>query len=194
MRSHRCDPSDERGNLPTAVSSYIGRDAELDEVTVLAGDHRMVTVVGVGGVGKTRLALEAARRVADDFADGAWFVDLAPRRDTEGVVDAATSALGVISEPGESPHAALLDHLRERRALVVLDNCEHVIDGVATLCGGILRDTAGVTVLATSREPVAIPGERVWPMPSLRQATELPCSSSAPATTPASPPPPTSAR
>ncbi len=162
-----------QGNLPAAVSSFIGRDAELDEVTALVGEHRMVTMVGVGGVGKTRLALEAARRVADEFADGAWFVDLAPRRDADGVIEATASSLGVIPEPGESPQASVLEDLRDRRALVVLDNCEHVIDGVAALCGDILRDTTGVTVLATSREPVAIPGERVWPMPSLPQATEL---------------------
>jgi predicted ATPase/class 3 adenylate cyclase len=161
------------GNLPGSVSSFLGRGAELDEVTVLLGGHRMVTLAGVGGVGKTRLALEAARRVAAGFADGVWFVDLGPRRDADGVIEATASALGVIPEPGEALKAAVLGHLSELRTLLVMDNCEHVIDGVAALCTDILRDAAGVTVLATSREPVAITGELVWPIPSLRQPTEL---------------------
>ncbi len=163
----------QRGNLPSPASSFVGRVAEVTEVVAMLGAGRLVTLVGVGGVGKTRLAIEAARQIGDEFPDGAWFVDLAPRRDADGVVEAAASCMGVTPQAGEPLLAAVVDYLSARRALLLFDNCEHVLDGVATLFVEILADAAGVTVLATSREPVGIAGERVWPMPSLEQATEL---------------------
>ncbi|GII80945.1 SARP family transcriptional regulator [Sphaerisporangium rufum] len=164
-------------NLPEAVTGLIGRDAALDDIRDRLHHDRLVTLTGPGGVGKTRLAAEAARRDAAAFPDGVWFVDLAALEPTTGEhaapgpAEAVLAVLGVrdAAEPGESPDGTgrLVAALRPRRALLLLDNCEHVVEPVAELADRLLRETTGIRVLATSQEPLGLPGEVVWSVPPL---------------------------
>jgi predicted ATPase/class 3 adenylate cyclase len=154
-------------NLPVQLTTFIGRDAEIADVSAALAESRIVTLTGVGGVGKTRLALQAAAEVLAGFADGAWFVELAPVSDPEAVVDAIATAVGS-PQSGETPvEDALVDFLRGRRALLALDNCEHVLDRVASVVTRIVRECPDVTVLCTSREGLAVPGERIYAVPAL---------------------------
>ena len=139
-----------------ALTSFVGRAVELDEVAGLLGECRLVTVTGPGGVGKTRLAGEVARRVVGRFADGAWLVELAAVRDAALVPAAVAVALEVHQPPGMSIVEALTGVLARRQLLLVLDNCEHVAAAAAELCGAVLPAADDVRVLATSREPVGI--------------------------------------
>jgi predicted ATPase/DNA-binding SARP family transcriptional activator len=141
------------GNLPAAVSSFVGREAELAEVIAQVGDRRLVTLVGPGGAGKTRLALEAAGRMGASFVDGAWLVELAPLRDGADVWAATASAFGL------DDSARLESFVAERRILLVLDNCEHVIHDAAVVADRLLRAGGGTTILATSRERLGVTGE-----------------------------------
>ncbi|MFI6323944.1 BTAD domain-containing putative transcriptional regulator [Nonomuraea sp. NPDC050556] len=160
-----------RGNLPGPVSELIGRDGALAEVTALLGDHRLVTLTGPGGVGKTRLALEAGAAVAADHPDGVWLVELAAidQPSVMAVYDAMTSALGVRDDvthhPGEG--CRLMDAVGDRRLLLILDNCEHLMDPVGTLVQELLKSSPHVTILATSREPLNMTGEVLRPVPPL---------------------------
>ncbi|MBB5101670.1 BTAD domain-containing putative transcriptional regulator [Streptomyces spectabilis] len=165
-----------RTNLPAPVSGLVGRDDAVPGVRRLLGATRLVTLTGPGGVGKTRLAVAAARGLVPDFPDGVWLVELAGidaggDRAAEAVAEAVTRALGLHEEPGAGPPrdavARLTDALRARRLLLVLDNCEHVVDAVAAVAAGLLRDAADLTVLATSQEPLDVSGERVFPVPPL---------------------------
>ncbi|HUR02625.1 MAG TPA: BTAD domain-containing putative transcriptional regulator [Nonomuraea sp.] len=160
-------------NLPASLSDLIGRDGALAEVRTLLEHGRLVTLTGSGGVGKTRLALETATRLADTYADGAWLVELAPLDRSVGVdervvAETVAAALDIREDAGGTPLAdRLAGALRSRQLLLVLDNCEHVIEQVAELAGRLLRAAPGLRVLATSREPLAVVGEVLWSVPPL---------------------------
>jgi predicted ATPase/class 3 adenylate cyclase len=155
------------GNLPFQVSSFVGRDRELVRGVEALGSSRVVTLTGVGGVGKTRLALQLAAEMLPRFRDGAWLVELALVRDPERVTDAVASVFGVSARTGLSIGETLVEFLRTKQMLLVLDNCEHLLDVVADLVERIERSCGGVVVLATSRESLALDGERVLGVPSL---------------------------
>jgi len=155
------------GNLPTELTSFIGRRDELAEVRrLLAGSH-LVTLTGVGGVGKTRLALRAAAGLARAFPDGVWLVRLDQLRQEALVAQAVAGTLGLQDRVGYSPAASLAEYLAERRLLLVLDNCEHLVGAVAKLADQLLRAAPDLRVLATSREALNIDGETVLPVPPL---------------------------
>lgn len=160
-----------RHNLPVSPTPFVGRERELEQVTALLEGARLVTFVGVGGGGKTRLALETAGRVLGSFADGVFLVELAPLSDPDLVAPAVVSAVGlVIDQLGPGPDAVLerlAEHLARRRVLIVLDNCEHVVERVAAVADALLRSCPDLTLLATSREPLGVPGEELWRIPSL---------------------------
>jgi non-specific serine/threonine protein kinase len=154
-------------NLPLRLSSFIGRGREVTELQTLLSDDRLLTLTGPGGAGKTRMAIEVASEVVDDFRDGAWLAELASLSDSDLVAQAVAQALGVREAPGRPLIGALLEHLESREALLVLDNCEHLIDACATLADTLLRSCPKVRILATSREALGIAGERTWPVPPL---------------------------
>ncbi|NHC15679.1 AfsR/SARP family transcriptional regulator [Motilibacter deserti] len=163
---HEPRPSSRRSPIPVASSSFVGRERELAQVGDWLRQHRLVTLVGSGGAGKTRLALEAAQR--HPGPDGPWLVLLAGVRDPELVPAAVADALGVSAGAGTTRAEAVVEALRERSALVVLDNCEHVLDAAADLVTAVLDAAPNVRVLATSRERLAVPGEAlvgVAPLP-----------------------------
>ena len=137
--------------FPAALTSFIGRDEPLREVAGLLEQHRLVTVTGPGGAGKTRLAGQVARQVAGRFADGAWLVELAPVRDPAQVAAMVAAVLGVREQPGMPAGEALARVLARQQLLLVLDNCEHVLGAAAQLCAGLLRACDDLRVLATSR-------------------------------------------
>jgi predicted ATPase/class 3 adenylate cyclase len=157
-------------NLPLNSQELIGREDELAAVVKLLLTTHLLTVVGAGGVGKTRFALEIAGLLRDTYPDGAWFVELAPTADPALVAAAVADALGVHEEPGRPLMDTVLDALRGRRLLLVLDNCEHLIQACARFAERVLHACADVRTLATSREPLGIDGETIWRMPSLRTA------------------------
>ena len=155
------------GNLRRTPSSFIGRESELDAVATALEAHRLVTLTGVGGVGKTRLATEVAARLADEFPDGVWLFELAPVGDPEAVPDAVAAVLGITQQPGKSVTESVATALDGRVRLLVIDNCEHVRDAAADLIEDILAHSATVKILATSREGLGIADEQLWPVPSL---------------------------
>ncbi|HWG61230.1 MAG TPA: adenylate/guanylate cyclase domain-containing protein [Streptosporangiaceae bacterium] len=154
-------------NLPAQVSSFIGRVGELAEVRRLVTTSRLVTLTGSGGAGKTRLSLQVAAGLIDGSGDGVWFVDLAPLQDADLVAVTVAKVLGIHEEPGRSVLDTLVDGVGPRNLLLVLDNCEHVVDTCAKLADALLRNCPNVVLLATSREPLGIDGERVHRVPSL---------------------------
>jgi predicted ATPase len=143
----------------TELTSFVGRAGPVCEVAGRLEQHRLVTVTGPGGVGKTRLAGQVARRVAGWFADGAWLAELAPVQHGAQVPAVVAAALGVPEQPGVPLAEALARMLSRRQLLLVLDNCEHVIGAAASLCAGLLVACDDVRVLATSREPLRVAGE-----------------------------------
>ncbi len=155
------------GNLRPQLSSLIGRGPELVEVEAALRAHRLVTLTGVGGVGKTRLALELAAQVADKFSDGVWVFELASVGDPGAVSDAVASVLGITQQPGKSVTESIAVALEGRVRLLVFDNCEHVLDAAADLIEAIFAHSATVKILATSREGLGALDEQVWPVPSL---------------------------
>jgi predicted ATPase len=155
------------GNLRPAVTSFIGRESEVTEVQAVLRTHRLVTLTGVGGVGKTRLATEVAARLADEFPDGVWFFELAAVTDPAAVPDAVAAVLGITQQPGKSVANSVAAALEGRVRLLVFDNCEHVVDSVADLVEAILAASATVTILATSREGLGASEEQLWGVPSL---------------------------
>jgi predicted ATPase/DNA-binding SARP family transcriptional activator len=146
-------------NLPTPVSSFVGREDELGVIERLIGDHRLVTVTGTGGAGKTRLAIEIAGRVAGAFPDGVWFVDLAQVDAVGDVGGAVASSLGVAEPSVTDGVATIAARLRTQSVLLVLDNCEHVVSAVADLAESVLEGAPQVRILATSRRPLEVAGE-----------------------------------
>jgi predicted ATPase len=155
------------GNLRAAPTSFIGRESEVGEVLAAVKGHRLVTLTGVGGVGKTRLALEVAGRLVDEFPDGVWFFELAAVADPVAVPDAVAAVLGIIQQPGRSVAESVAAALEGRVRLLVFDNCEHVLDVAADLIEAILAASATTKIMATSREGLGIADERLWPVPSL---------------------------
>jgi len=154
------------GELPVEVTGFVGRQRELAELAGLLRAARLVTVTGPGGVGKTRIALRAAAQLAGEFAGGAWLVELSGLRDPELLPDTVASCLGLAGTEAHSQLDAILDHLRDQRMLLILDTCEHLIDACAMFADVLLRATR-VTVLATSRQPLAVPGEHTCVLPPL---------------------------
>src|ERR1700761_4158288 len=155
------------GNLRPATTSLIGRELEVPELQAAVKAHRLVTLTGVGGVGKTRLALEVAARLADDFPDGGWFFELAAVTDPAAMPDAVAAVLGITQQPGKTVADSVAAALEGRSRLLVFDNCEHVVDSVADLIEAILAASATVTILATSREGLGVSEEQLWRVPSL---------------------------
>jgi predicted ATPase/DNA-binding CsgD family transcriptional regulator len=154
-------------NLPLELSSFVGREKELAEVKRLLGETRLLTLTGSGGCGKTRLALAAASELVEGFEDGVWLVELAPLADPSLVAQAVASTLGAREQPGRSPTEMLSEYLGSKKILLVLDNCEHLIEACAELAETLLRSCPELRVLATSREALGITGEVAWPVPSL---------------------------
>jgi predicted ATPase/class 3 adenylate cyclase len=155
------------GNLRAPSSSLVGREYELAELDLVVKAHRLVTLTGVGGVGKTRLALEVAARSTDGFPDGVWVIELAPVGDPAAVPEAVAAVLGISQQPGKSLADSIAAALDGRTRLLVFDNCEHVLDAVADMVEAILRHSATVTILATSREGLRVTDEQLWSVPSL---------------------------
>ncbi|MGI5524765.1 BTAD domain-containing putative transcriptional regulator [Micromonospora sp. CA-259024] len=159
-------------NLRAELSSFIGKDDAAAEVGALVAEHRLTTLIGPGGSGKTRLATETARRMLDDLPDGAWLVELAAIGADGDVVQAALAGLGLRDALlGEAPSMELIDRLvaaiRDREALLILDNCEHVIESAAAFAHRLLGECRRLRILATSREPLGITGEALWPVAPL---------------------------
>jgi non-specific serine/threonine protein kinase len=163
----RDDTPTPRHNLPVQVTSFVGRAREIAEVKRLLTDTPLLTLTGTGGCGKTRLAIRAGADLVDRFTDGVWFVDLAPLADASLVPQAVATALGVREVPGRPLRTTIGEYLRGRAVLLVLDNCEHLLDACAHLADVLLRSCPRLRVLATSREILGLAGETAWRVPSL---------------------------
>jgi predicted ATPase/class 3 adenylate cyclase len=160
LRSLEATPN----NLPQQITSFIGREGELAEAETLLASTRLLTLLGMGGLGKTRLALRIGADALDDFPDGVWFVDLAPIRDPSLVPVETAKALGLREEPGAPLVDTLGNHLKSRKLLLILDNCEHLIGASASLANALLRTAPDLRILATSREALHVPGEQIYPV------------------------------
>jgi predicted ATPase/DNA-binding SARP family transcriptional activator len=169
------NPAEARHNLPAPLTRFIGRDSELDEITALLAEARLVSLTGVGGVGKTRLAIAAAYRLVPDYGGGVYFVDLSVVSNPDLVPREIATALGVQSQPDVALRSEIAERLREEDLLIVLDNCEHVLEITASVSHELLAAAPGLRVLATSREVVGIEGEHNYPVPPLEppDAVEL---------------------
>ena len=154
-------------NLPSELSSFVGREKELAEVKRLLENNRLLTLTGSGGCGKTRLALVVASEMVDGFDEGVWMVDLAPLADPALVPRAVASTLGVREQPDRTLTEILSEYLGSRKVLLVFDNCEHLIEACAKLAEALLRSCPELRILATSREALGITGEVTWFVPSL---------------------------
>lgn len=151
-------------NLPHQATSFIGRERELADVKDLLGTARLVTLLGMGGLGKTRLSLQAAAELIHQFPDGVWFLDLAPISDPALVVSETAQVLGVREEPDRPLLQSLCAHLKTHRALLIFDNCEHVIKVSAQMASAMLKVAPNVRIVASSREPLRSPGEQCYPV------------------------------
>ena len=160
-------PTRRPGNLPAEATSFIGRRRELAELRKKLAAGRLVSLVGPGGVGKTRLAVRIATDLARGFAGGAWLVELAEVRDPTLIGNATLAALDLRDQAATEPRALLLSYLRDKELLLVVDNCEHLLGAAALLVTDVLKTAPGVRVIATSREPLSVPGEHVLPVPPL---------------------------
>jgi predicted ATPase/class 3 adenylate cyclase len=154
-------------NLPSVVNAFVGRERELSEVRSLVGSARLVTLTGSGGSGKTRLALQAAAELLDSTADGVWFIDLAPIADGAQIPAVIAAVLGLPDQCGPDLGEAVTDALSGQDTLILLDNCEHLVDAAAKFCERVIQHCPRVRILATSREPLGIDGERAYRVPSL---------------------------
>ena len=165
-------PSHPPTNLPEPTSELIGRDVELDEISQLSASHRLVTLVGAGGIGKTRLGFEVARHLLPRFANGIWAIELAPLSDPELVPVTVATALGLELASGTASPLTVANALRSKQLMLVLDNCEHVVDAAARMAESLLRVNPAASVIATSREPLRAEGEWVYPVPPLAVPAE----------------------
>ncbi len=154
-------------NLPRALTSFIGRDHELAELAQLLPGNRLLTLIGSGGCGKTRLAMQLAAEVVERYPDGVWLAELAALTDPGLVPQALADVLGLKGQAGKSAKQSVVEHLASRHALLVLDNAEHLIDACARLADEVLKRCAGMSILATSRERLGVAGELTYRVPSL---------------------------
>jgi predicted ATPase/class 3 adenylate cyclase len=154
-------------NLPVQLTTFIGREKEIREVKTELETHRLVTLTGSGGTGKTRLSLQVAADLLETFEKGIWFVELAPLADPEWIPQAILSAIGVSEEPGKPPLEILKEYLHDKKILIVLDNCEHLIEASTKVANALLNAAAGLKILASSREALGVKGELSFPVPSL---------------------------
>ena len=160
-------------NVPEQATLFVGRQTALAELGTLVAEHRLVSVLGAGGVGKTRLASEIAPLIVDAFEDGVWMVELAKLREGAAVAAEVAATLGIRADAERGLEVTIAEALETKRLLLILDNCEHVLDDSAVLVQGLLQACPGVHVLATSREPIALPGERRYPLAPLSLPAEL---------------------
>jgi predicted ATPase/class 3 adenylate cyclase/DNA-binding CsgD family transcriptional regulator len=168
----RVSKTAETKNLPAQLTSFVGRLRQMSEVRDLLADNRMVTLTGAGGAGKTRLAIQVAAGVSAEFRDGVSYVDLAPIAHEAVVPVAVARALGLPDQPGRSTMETLTKFIGDRHTLMVLDNCEHLLDATASLAAELLATCPRLQALATSREPTGVPGEVTYQVPSLSLADE----------------------
>jgi predicted ATPase/class 3 adenylate cyclase len=159
-------------SLPVQLTSFVGRGSQMTDVRTLLADNRLVTLTGAGGAGKTRLAVEIAARIAAEFRDGVWYVDMAPTTYAEVVPVVVARALGLPDQPGTSTMDTLVRFVGERQMLIVLDNCEHLLDATASLVTELLGACPALRLLTTSREPINVSGEVTFLVPSLSLADE----------------------
>jgi predicted ATPase/class 3 adenylate cyclase/DNA-binding CsgD family transcriptional regulator len=159
-------------SLPSQLTNFVGRADELAQVTSILAENRLVTLTGAGGVGKTRLAIEVATRIGAEFDGGTWYVDLAPITDADVVPIAVVRALGLVDQLGAHTMHMLSGFIGKRRMLLVLDNCEHLLDSSAALVTALTGSCPRLTLLATSREPIGASGEATWRVPSLPLADD----------------------
>ena len=166
-------------NLPLQLTSFVGRESDVAHVAELLGGSRLVTLTGAGGSGKTRLAMQVAGELLDQYSDGVWLVDLAATNDADLVARSVAAACGVRELPLEHVDVAVARYLAERQVLLVVDNCEHLIEASASIVSVLLANCASVSVLATSREPLGVSGEVVYRVPSLAlpSDTDVQCAS-----------------
>jgi predicted ATPase/DNA-binding CsgD family transcriptional regulator len=160
-------PARHSGNLPAEATSFIGRRRELAEIRKKLTEARLVSLAGAGGVGKTRLAIRAAAELRRGFRDGGWLAEFAELREPDLVGNTVMAALGLRDQTGTEPMALLLSYLRDKELLLVVDNCEHLLDAAARLVAGIMKAAPDVRIIATSREPLSAPGEYVVAVPPL---------------------------
>jgi predicted ATPase len=159
-------------NLPAQPARFVGRERELSELRRLVQDSRLVTLTGAGGAGKTRLAIQLAAELLDGSGDGVWLVELAPVSDEDAVASTILGVLGMATRSGQSPLDTLVTGLASQQALIVLDNCEHLIGACAKVADAILRYCSEIRLLATSREPLGIAGETIYRVPSMSMPDE----------------------
>jgi len=155
-----------RNNLPVQLTSFIGRENEITEIKQELKVHHLITLIGPGGTGKTRLSLQVAADLLDQFPHGVWFIELAPLTDPDLIPQTILSAIG-ISEQSGNPLALLREYLREKKSLIVLDNCEHLLEASANVANALLIAAPNLKVLASSREALGVKGELSYPVPSL---------------------------
>ena len=154
-------------NLPLQLTSFVSRDRHIAAIEQLLEGARLVILVGVGGIGKTRLAMRVASNLVPSFADGVWLVELAALNDADMVPEAMATALDVRQRQGESPLATLVGALSHKQLLLVVDNCEHLVYACAELVDSLLRMCPSLRLMATSREPLGVAGETTWRVPLL---------------------------
>ncbi len=154
-------------NLPLQMTSFVGRQPEMAEIRELLSVHRLVTLTGAGGCGKSRLSLQVAAELVETYSDGVWLTELAALSDPALVPQALASTLGLQEETGRAMTEILADHLRSKSLLLLLDNCEHLIDACAALAQTLLQSCVKLRILATSREPLNVAGEKTWRVPAL---------------------------
>jgi len=155
------------GNLPVPLSAFIGREQEIASLAQSLLENRLVTLTGVGGSGKTRLAIEIANKLLDEFEQGAWFIRFGPLSESALVPQAVISTLGVREQKKQTISDSLIEYLKEHHSILIFDNCEHLINACAKLAEKILQACPNTKILATSREPLSIPSEVVWTVPPL---------------------------
>jgi predicted ATPase/class 3 adenylate cyclase len=156
-----------RHNLPVQMTSFIGREKEMEEIKQSILTHRLVTLTGVGGTGKTRLSLQVAADLLDQFPEGVWFVELAALSDPDLIPQTILSALGIPEQPGITTPQLLIDYLHKRKLLLVLDNCEHLIEACAKLVELLVNNALELKIITSSREALGVKGEMIWQVPSL---------------------------
>jgi predicted ATPase/class 3 adenylate cyclase/DNA-binding NarL/FixJ family response regulator len=160
------------GNLPSQLTSFVGRGSEIALLRETIAENRLVTLTGAGGAGKTRLAVEVTGTLASEFPDGVWYVDLAPITNPAVVSVATARTLGLPDQPGRATMEILLRFIGDRKMLLLLDNCEHLLDACGQIVNELLNACAGLTILTTTREPIGVAGEWTWRVPSLSLSDE----------------------